>query len=380
MTREAGVAALKAALPQLGRHYAAERNTAPGPDDPPTTSRLSPWLRRRLITEQDVIEAAVAAHGMRACEKFVHEVFWRTYFKGYLEQHPQIWSRYRQGLSRARDLGGIQGDIASAQAGTTGIACFDAWAHALRETGWLHNHERMWFASIWIFTLRLPWELGAAFFEHELIDYDPASNTLSWRWVAGLHTRGKHYVARADNIARYTQGRFDPAGQLDEAPAPLEEAEPPAAIRAPVPGPMPEGRSALLLHEDDLSPESMILPAGIGQVAIIRLPSGSAPRQREASAAACEDALHRAGSLLGLEATLLTDPAGIMPWAAGLPVVTPYAPAGPIADALATTPAHRLLRAWDAQWWPFCSRGFFKLRAQVEAGQSEGKARQGRGR
>ena len=114
----------------------------------------------------------------------------------------------------------------AAEQGRTGIDCFDAWSTELRETGWLHNHVRMWFASIWMFTLRLPWELGADFFARELIDFDPASNTLSWRWVAGLHTRGKNYVARADNIARYTQGRYNPAGQLDEDPAPLSEAEP----------------------------------------------------------------------------------------------------------------------------------------------------------
>ena len=77
----------------------------------------------------------------------------------------------------------------------------------------------MWFASIWIFTLKLPWVLGADFFLCNLIDGDAASNTLSWRWVAGLHTKGKHYLARADNIERFTSGRFAPYGQL------VEEAE-----------------------------------------------------------------------------------------------------------------------------------------------------------
>ncbi len=67
--------------------------------------------------------------------------------------------------------------------GRTGIDGFDDWARQLVETGWLHNHTRMWFASIWIFTLRLPWALGAAFFLRHLLDGDPASNTLSWRWV-----------------------------------------------------------------------------------------------------------------------------------------------------------------------------------------------------
>ena len=62
----------------------------------------------------------------------------------------------------------------------------------------------MWFASIWIFTLNLPWELGANFFYKNLLDADPASNTLSWRWVAGLHTEGKFYLARQENIEKFS--------------------------------------------------------------------------------------------------------------------------------------------------------------------------------
>ena len=66
----------------------------------------------------------------------------------------------------------------------------------------------MWFASIWIHTLKLPWELGANFFLKNLVDGDPASNTLSWRWVAGLHTKGKCYVASEDNIKKFSNGRY----------------------------------------------------------------------------------------------------------------------------------------------------------------------------
>ena len=50
----------------------------------------------------------------------------------------------------------------------------------------------MWFSSIWIFTLDLPWQLGAEFFMKYLRDGDPASNTLSWRWTP----KGKNYVAQ----------------------------------------------------------------------------------------------------------------------------------------------------------------------------------------
>ena len=99
-------------------------------------------------------------------------------------------------------------DLQAALKGNTGIKCFDSWVRELRETNYLHNHARMWFASIWIFTLELPWQLGARFFLEHLADGDAASNTLSWRWVAGLQTKGKRYEASSYNIETYTKGRF----------------------------------------------------------------------------------------------------------------------------------------------------------------------------
>ena len=82
----------------------------------------------------------------------------------------------------------------------------------------------MWFASIWIFTLKLPWQLGANFFLHHLYDGDSASNTLSWRWVAGLQTIGKNYLATSANIAKYTSGRLRPNNLIEDAePIPVQK-------------------------------------------------------------------------------------------------------------------------------------------------------------
>ncbi len=366
LTRAAALASLAEAVPQAGRAYAAGRNTDHGPDGQPTTSRLSPYLRRRLLLEQETVEAALARHGPRAAEKFVEEVFWRTYFKGYLETHPSVWTNYLRDLAagqeRLAENAGLRRAYDEAVAGRTGIEGFDDWARELVAAGWLHNHARMWFASIWIFTLRLPWVLGADFFLRHLLDGDPASNTLSWRWVAGLHTRGRAYAARAENIARHTGGRFSPTG-LNEQPEPLDEPEPPATVALPPADAVPEGEVALLLHLDDLHPESLDLGgARVARVAgLLAYAPGAAEGVRQADREAMQDALARAASRFGCEAAALAPG-----FAGGLPVVTAWAPVGPSADALPPD-CLRVRRLWDEQAWPHARRGYFQIRTAIPA-------------
>lgn len=365
MTRAAGLERLATFLDGAGAEYAAARNTDRGPDKHPTTSALSPYLRRRLLTEAEVVDAALAAYGEEGADRFVTEVSWRTYFKGHLETHPEAWTGYRAGVENERQRlvaePGLRRTYEAAIGGRTGIEGFDDWARELVATGWLHNHARMWFASIWIFSLRLPWPLGADFFLRHLLDGDPASNTLSWRWVAGLHTRGKHYVARADNIRRYTEGRFDPAG-LDEYPDSLEEERPPREEKLAPAEPPPTGEVALLLHLDDLHPES--LPLGSATVrrigGMIAHAPGVSERVRAADQAAMADALERAAAHFGCEVSQNIGPE----WAHKLRVVTAWAPVGPSATVLPEG-CLRVRRAWDEAAWPLSTRGFFKLRAAI---------------
>jgi len=151
-TRAAALARLAAFNPLMGRAYADGRNFDPGPGKPAHVSVLSPYIRHRLITEQEVVAAAIAAHGAEVADKFIKEVFWRSYWKGWLAQRQAVWNAYC-----ARVAVSVQAPpegYAAAVTGQTGIACFDAWVQELIDTGYLHNHARMWFASIWIFTLR----------------------------------------------------------------------------------------------------------------------------------------------------------------------------------------------------------------------------------
>ena len=381
-SRTAALEALSRFAPKAGRDYAARRNYDHGPGHHNDVSMLSPYIRHRILTEQEVLETVLGRFSIQSAEKFVQEVYWRTYWKGWLEMRPSVWLAYRHGLSRAWDQvqtgSGLRAEWEAACTGDTEIACFNHWAHELVDTGYLHNHARMWFASIWIFTLRLPWELGADFFLRHLLDGDPASNTLSWRWVAGLQTQGKNYVARASNIAKYTDGRFSPLHQLTSNPEPLNGRPHPKPIAAPL-GDLvdPDKRSVLLLHEDDLSP-AWLFDLGISPVAtaFINTTDGLsmlhvAPRVTGFKASLMQDVASRWSSSLGPVTLGLTSAAAIEDWAASFEaeqIVTPHAPVGPTAEILSgirALPVVRPLRTYDRSAWPHATAGFFKFKAKI---------------
>jgi len=190
-SRDAALAALEDFLPRAGRDYAETRNEDRGPSDRANVSGLSPWIRTRLLTESEVVSAVLKRHSFAAAEKYIQEVCWRTYWKGWLEARPSVWRDYLTEMPKARSAFMSTRHYQQAVEARTGIDCFDAFVRELVEAGYLHNHARMWFASIWIFTLQLPWVLGADFFMRHLLDGDAASNTFSWRWVAGLADGGQ---------------------------------------------------------------------------------------------------------------------------------------------------------------------------------------------
>jgi deoxyribodipyrimidine photo-lyase len=380
-TRAEGLQRLQAFLPRAGRAYSDLRNLdLPGH---PHVSTLSPWLRHRLVTEAEVIDA-VRRHHPAGAEKFLAEVWWRTYWKGWLELRPAVWTAYRAGVQAALNgLAAEPGLAARAEAamlGQTGIDGFDHWAQELAATGYLHNHARMWFASIWIFTLRLPWELGADFFLRHLIDGDPASNTLSWRWVGGLHTPGKTYLATADNIARNTRGRFRPEGLATAAPA-LVSPPPPAPRAAPEGEPWdPTLPSLLLVTEEDLSPEGLLTrglrPAAVACLSDVagRSPLAVADPVHRFTRGALADARARLGAA---DAPVFDDEGALLDHAAAAgiaQIVTLHAPTGPVAQRLKvlarTGEARgirlvRVLRDHDRQAWPHATHGFFRFREAV---------------
>ena len=189
--------------------YTKLRNFDFGIQNRKNISCLSPYVSHGIISEIEIINKVLKKHLFNKSEKFIQEVLWRIYWKGWLELRPDVWDDYLINLKTYREKYNTDKNYLNAIEGNTNIQCFDDWVKELKETNYLHNHARMWFASIWIFTLDLPWELGAEFFLKHLYDGDSASNTLGWRWVAGIQTPGKHYLASGWNIKKFTNDRYE---------------------------------------------------------------------------------------------------------------------------------------------------------------------------
>ena len=199
-------------------NYSKLRNFDYGPLDRSNVSLLSPYITHQSLRDIDILRLTLKKYSYKDTEKFIEEIFWRIYWRGWMELRPHVWNDFSNELIRIKK----NDNYLNAINANTDIECFNEWINEIKNYNYLHNHTRMWFASIWIFTLDLPWQLGAEFFLKYLYDGDSASNNLSWRWVAGLHTKGKNYIAKDWNIQKYTNNRFSNI-ELNENPSPISQ-------------------------------------------------------------------------------------------------------------------------------------------------------------
>ena len=232
--------------------YSKLRNFDLGPEGRSNVSCLSPYITHGIINEKEIIKKSLDKFSFAKNEKFIQEVLWRTYWKGWLELRPNVWNDYLIELKKIREDFKDNKEYLNAIEGKTNIECFNYWVNELKENNYLHNHSRMWFASIWIFTLELPWQLGAEFFMQHLYDGDAASNTLGWRWVAGIQTQGKHYLASEWNIKKFTNNRFQNIKLNENAPPKISE-KTYSIIRQDFNNPRDIERKNLVVFENNLS-------------------------------------------------------------------------------------------------------------------------------
>ena len=195
-----GRMAAEAALASIDpRAYAASRNHLDG-----AVTRLSAYIRHGVLSLDEVRNAALATVGdAKQAEKFIQELAWRDYWQRVYLAHPErIWAdveAYKTGFDASEYDPDLPADIA---AGETGVACIDQFIATLGDTGYLHNHARMYLASYIVHWRRVSWQAGARFFLDHLIDGDPASNNLSWQWIASTFSN-KPYIFNLENVAKY---------------------------------------------------------------------------------------------------------------------------------------------------------------------------------
>ncbi|MFN3705314.1 MAG: FAD-binding domain-containing protein [Thermoflexales bacterium] len=183
------------------RRYADGRNYTQGS----TVSQLSPYIRHGALTLAEVRDVVVRQHPRSGVEKFVNELAWRAFWRSVYAAKGTAIGRNIELPKYTRPVrwsATLPDDVAQAQ---TGLACIDDGLHELFTLGYVHNHWRMWFAAYLLHWRRVDWQVGARLFEQHLLDGDPASNRLSWQWVAGTFSHKPYYFNRA-NVERYSRG------------------------------------------------------------------------------------------------------------------------------------------------------------------------------
>ncbi len=193
--------------------YASSRNFLSG-----AVTRLSPYIRYGVLSLAEIRDSASApGYGLRIlnqvqqkeeASKLINELGWRDYWQRlYAQLGDGIWQdidAYKTGYTAKNYAEVIPDDIVN---GTTKLVCIDSFSCQLRETGYLHNHARLWLASYIVHWRSIRWQAGAVWFLQHLLDGDPASNNLSWQWVASTFSQ-KPYFFNRENLERHTEGTY----------------------------------------------------------------------------------------------------------------------------------------------------------------------------
>ena len=182
--------------------YGKSRNFLDAP-----VSRLSMYLRHGMISITELRDLIRSRYDKQPeiAEEYLKQLTWRDFFEKALDWYGAALQDdlepARHGAARRVPL---PVDIAT---GRTGLPCMDGILSDLFETGYLHNHERLWFAAYVCHWRGIKWTEGAKLFRQHLYDGDFASNSASWQWVEGTFAN-KPYFMNRENIARYSGDRW----------------------------------------------------------------------------------------------------------------------------------------------------------------------------
>lgn len=198
--------------------YAATRNYING-----AVTYLSPYISRGVITTKQVMNhILLKGYRFEEAEKLIQELAWRDYFQ-------RVWQE--KGTELFNDLKQPQQDAAhdkmllAVEKAETGIESIDSAISHLYATGYMHNHLRMYTASVVCNIGKAHWQQPSQWMYYHLLDGDVASNTCSWQWVAGTFSSKKYYCNQ-ENINKYTFSKQQNSfldvdyGQIQNIPIP----------------------------------------------------------------------------------------------------------------------------------------------------------------
>lgn len=175
--------------------YAKTRNFLRG-----AVTLLSPYISRGVVQLPELKDMILQQYGYRASEKLISELAWREFFQ-------RVWQAKDDAI--LQDLRNEQSPITTHQIpaaiinANTGINGIDQSIQALYDSGYMHNHARMYTAMLTTNIAQAHWLLPAKWMYFHLLDGDIASNHLSWQWVAGSYSSKKYY-ANQENINKHT--------------------------------------------------------------------------------------------------------------------------------------------------------------------------------
>lgn len=184
--------------------YAKSRNFFTG-----AVTRLSPYIRYGVLSLAEIRKFVISrVQNLDEATKLINELAWRDYWQRlYAKLGDDIWQDnepYKTSYS-AQDYAEVLPD--DIKSGTTERFCIDSFSKDLQSTGYLHNHGRLWLAAYIIHWRKIRWQVGAKWFLEHLLDGDPASNNMSWQWVASTFSQKPYYFNR-ENLERYTEGVY----------------------------------------------------------------------------------------------------------------------------------------------------------------------------
>lgn len=216
----------------LVKTYKETRNGLVGGD---YSSKFSVWLSQGCLSPKLIYQELKRYEQERGANESTYwlffELLWRDFFRLLGKKHGnRIFLRGGIHDKPMKHLKNNQELLQTWAQGKTGVPFVDANMREMNATGYMSNRGRQNTASFLVKDLKVNWQMGAEYFESQLIDYDPCSNWCNWNYVAGVGSDPRE--DRYFNILTQAKN-YDPQGDYVRLWCPELQNVPPEKIHRP---------------------------------------------------------------------------------------------------------------------------------------------------